>query len=160
MKTKALIEQLNKVIQVAMDNGGDAGGNYFSCPEELFTETQKLVALLNIPATVVWNDDNTYHKYPIVVAKAKMTKLYYGNSLKEYYYKNNLKILMEKYGISVKQLAEHFGCSTSQIHHYRTGRSSLVNGARLQQLKEIFPEEQDIVKALDEHINPNFRKKR
>jgi len=67
MKTKLLIEQLNKVIQVAMDNGGDAGGNYFSCPEKLFTETQRLVMLLDISATVAWNDDSTYHEYPVIV---------------------------------------------------------------------------------------------
>jgi len=87
-----------------------------------------------------------------------MTKLYYGKPLKEYYYKSNLKALMEKYGISVKQLAEHFGCTTSQVYHYISGRSSLINGARMLQLQELFPWIPDIVKAIDEHVNPNFGK--
>ena len=77
---------------------------------------------------------------------------------KKYYYKSNLRKLMDKYGISAKQLASYFNCSTSQAHHYMTGRSSLINGCRLEQLSKLFPEEQDIVKSIIEHVNPNFGK--
>ena len=58
---------------------------------------------------------------------------------------------MKKYGISPQYLADFFRCSKTQVYHYMSGRSSLINGARISQLKEVFYKVPDILKALNEH---------
>ena len=65
------IEQLNKTLKVAMDNGGDAGGNYYSYRQEMFDEVVKLVELLDEPSLrVVWND-TMFAEYPVVIIQEK-----------------------------------------------------------------------------------------
>ena len=72
--TNEFIEQLNSVIAMAIEHGGDAGGAYFCYPDELFEELQNLVSLMDKDLKVVWKEteySNSENMYPIIVNNRK-----------------------------------------------------------------------------------------
>ena len=64
--TNEFINQLNKTIEVSIEHGGDAGGAYYCCKEEIFEEVNNLVKLIDKEnkLEVVWN--NEYKEQPII----------------------------------------------------------------------------------------------
>ena len=72
--TNEFIEQLNNVITTAIEHGGDAGGPYFCCPDELFEKLQNLISLMDKDLKVVWKEteySNSENMYPIIVNNRK-----------------------------------------------------------------------------------------
>ena len=72
--TNEFIEQLNSVIAMAIEHGGDAGGPYFCYPDKLFEELQNLVSLMDKDLKVVWKEteySNSENMYPIIVNNRK-----------------------------------------------------------------------------------------
>ena len=66
----------NKTIEVSIKHGGDAGGAYYSCKEEIFKEVNNLVKLIDKgnKLEVVWN--NEYEEEQPIIRLAEIEKLY------------------------------------------------------------------------------------
>ena len=64
--TNEFINQLNKTIEVSIEHGGDDGGPYYCCKEEIFKEVNNLVKLMDKEnkLEVIW--DNEYENQPII----------------------------------------------------------------------------------------------
>ena len=56
-KLDNLLKYLNEVIETSIYHGGDAGGPYYTCKEELNDCIQNLIDFLNLDCQVVWEDD-------------------------------------------------------------------------------------------------------
>ena len=62
------IKALNMVIESAVKHGGDYGGAYYCCPDELAEAMEALVASLGDDYYWKW-DNPTYEDVPLVYRK-------------------------------------------------------------------------------------------
>lgn len=62
------IKALNNVIEAAIEHGGDIGGAYCCCPDELAKAMDNLVAYLGDDYYWKW-DDPKYKDVPLVYRK-------------------------------------------------------------------------------------------
>lgn len=62
------IKALNMVIESAVEHGGDYGGAYYCCPDELAEAMDALVASLGNDYYWKW-DNPTYEDVPLVYRK-------------------------------------------------------------------------------------------
>lgn len=62
------IKALNMVIESAVEHGGDYGGAYYCCPDELAEAMEALVASLGDDYYWKW-DNPTYEDVPLVYRK-------------------------------------------------------------------------------------------
>ena len=64
-----IINKLNKVIETAIDHGGDDGGPYFICPDDLYNSITLLLEDIDKEhqLEVIWKDK--YLGYPIIKFK-------------------------------------------------------------------------------------------
>ena len=64
-----IINKLNIIIQNAIDHGGDYGGPYFSCPDDLYKSIISLLEYIDKEhqLEVTWENDDL--DYPIIKFK-------------------------------------------------------------------------------------------
>jgi len=48
MEQEKIVNQLNNLIEVASKNGGDMGGSYNQCPDDLYEEIQNAMELFEL----------------------------------------------------------------------------------------------------------------
>jgi len=48
MDKEKIVNQLNSLIEAASKNGGDMGGSYNQCPDELYEEIQNIMELFEL----------------------------------------------------------------------------------------------------------------
>ena len=67
--SEEIIYKLNKVIENAIDHGGDDGGPYFICPDDLYNSIISLLEDIDKEhkLEVIWKDK--YLGYPIIKFK-------------------------------------------------------------------------------------------
>ena len=67
--SEEIIYKLNKVIENAIDHGGDDGGPYFSCPDDLYNSITSLLENIDKEhqLEVIWEDN--YLGYPTIKSK-------------------------------------------------------------------------------------------
>lgn len=66
--TNKQVELLNNVIGTAVEHGGDTGGAYCCCPDELAEAMDNLVSSLGDDYYWKWNDPK-YEEIPIIYRK-------------------------------------------------------------------------------------------